>query len=195
VNDVNGFDIALLVLVGVALFLGLAKGLTRLLIGTGALIAAFMLAAQFHQAVAMRLTWIDVSENVLKLIAYLLIFLGTMLAGGLVAWLLRELLKAAMLSWADRLAGGAVGVVAATLIAALLILPLVAYSPFGERALRESVLAPYVTVVADLARRLVPRDLSDSYQEKVEGLRQYWRERWQQAPELEAHRFTPAGLA
>ena len=100
------------------------------------------------------------------------------MAGQHAAFLARTLLKAAMLSWADRLAGAALGGVAAMLISALLILPLVAYSPLGESALRGSVLAPYVTVVADVANRLVPQEMSRRYQEKVDGLRRYWRDRW-----------------
>ena len=85
----------------------------------------------FHQSLAADLTWTNIPGRPLKLISYLIIFLATMLAGGLVAYLLRRLLKAAMLGWADRLAGGAVGLAAAMLIAALLLLPLVAYSPIG----------------------------------------------------------------
>jgi membrane protein required for colicin V production len=119
------------------------------------------------------------------LISYVLIFIGVMLAGGLVAFLVRKLVKAAMLSWADRLAGAALGLVAATLAAALLILPLVAYSPWGERVLRGSVLAPYVTVVADLANTLVPEGLSERYSEKIEQLRRYWRDEWFRRDEAE----------
>jgi uncharacterized membrane protein required for colicin V production len=101
-----------------------------------------------------------------------------MLAGGLIAYLTRKLVRAAMLSWADRLAGAALGLVAGMLIASLLILPMLAYSGSGEQTLRDSVLAPYVTAVADLTGRWVPRELSELYRERVEGLRDYWRERW-----------------
>ena len=100
------------------------------------------------------------------------------MAGAIVSYLVRKVLKVAMLTWADRLAGAALGLVANAARRALLVLPLVAYSPYGEKALRNSVLAPYVTVVADVANRLVPAGLSDAYQEKVEQLRLYWREKW-----------------
>ncbi len=179
----NGFDIGLLVLLGFLVFLGLIKGLARLLVGMGALIGAFWLAAYFHQSLALDLSWTSIPGQPLKLISYLVIFLGTMLAGGLVAYFLRRLLKAAMLGWADRLAGGAVGLAAAMLIAALLLLPLVAYSPMGDSLLRDSVLAPYVVVVADMANRLAPVELSESYRRNVEQLRQLWRERWRTMPE------------
>ena len=106
--DVNAFDALLLVLVGLLVLLGMLRGLTRLLIGTGALVAAFMLAAQFHGQVAVSMVRVvEMTDPVASLAAYLAIFLGTMLAGSLVASVLGRLLKTTMLGWADRLAGGA----------------------------------------------------------------------------------------
>ncbi len=178
VMDVNTFDVLLLVLVGLLVLLGVLKGLTRLLIGVGALVAAFMLAAQFHWQVAVSMARVvEMTEPVANLVAYLAIFLGTILAGALIASALGRLLRATMLGWADRLAGGAVGLVAALLAAALVILPVVAYAPSGAAVLRSSVLAPYVTVVADIANPLVPDRLSGHYRDKMESLRQYWQRR------------------
>jgi len=174
---VNAFDIVLLILVCILVLFGLIKGLVRILIGMAALVAAFVLAAQFHRPLAESLSGLGINAELLRLIAYLLIFLGVMLAGALVAFLTRKLVKAAMLSWADRLGGAAVGLVAAMLAAALVILPLVAYSPYSERILANSVLAPYVTVVADMANMIVPEELSEQYRRKVEDLRRFWRER------------------
>ena len=178
VMDVNAFDVLLLVFVGLLVLLGVLRGLTRLLIGTGALVAAFILAAQFHELVAsLMVRVVEMSEPVANLAAYLAIVLGTMLAGSLVASALQRLLKTTMLGWADRLAGGAVGLLAALLSAALVVLPVVAYSPSGAAVLRNSVLAPYVTVVADIANPLVPDRLSEQYRDKMESLRQYWQRR------------------
>jgi len=103
-----------------------------------------------------------------------MIFLGVMLAGGLLGFLARRLLKAAMLGWADRLGGAAVGFAAAMLAAALIVLPVVAYSPWGARALADSRLAPYIAVVAEVATSLAPEDLSSRYRERVRDLRRYW---------------------
>jgi membrane protein required for colicin V production len=173
---VNGVDFVLGALLAVLLLLGLFKGLARILIGIGALIASFLLASLLHQNLAPHLPWIE-SEPLRRLAAYLLILVGTLVAGAIAGWLARRLLKAAMLGWADRLGGAALGLVAALLVAALVILPVLAYAPAGERALQGSVLAPYVTSVADLATRLVPDDLSRRYREHVESLRRYWREK------------------
>ena len=171
----NTFDIVLLGLACILVLVGVMKGLVRILIGVAALVAAFALAARYHQPLAARMSGIEIPSEALRLGAYVLIFIGVMLAGALLAYVLRKLLAAAMLSWADRLGGAALGLVAAALTAALLILPLVAYSPYRDRLLAGSYLAPYVTVVADVANTLVPDDLADLYRERVEELRDYWR--------------------
>jgi membrane protein required for colicin V production len=173
---VNQFDLFLLVLACVLVVVGMLKGLVRILIGLAALVAAFAVAARYHQPLAHRMSGLDIGFEPLSLISYLLIFLAVMVLGGIAARLSRRILKAAMLGWADRLGGAALGLLAALLVAALLVLPLVAYSPGSERLLARSRLAPYVTVVADLANTLAPADLSRRYREGVEGLRRFWRE-------------------
>ena len=180
--DLNAFDLLLLVLIGLLVLVGLLKGFTRLLIGIGALVAAFILAARFHGvgAAAVRGT-MDMPVPAANLVGYLAIFLGTMLAGALLGRLMRGVLRAAMLGWADRLAGAGAGLVAALLAAALIVLPVIAYVPTGERLLRDSVLAPYVTLFADVATQLVPEELAEQYQERMDALRQYWSRRWDPA--------------
>jgi hypothetical protein len=59
---------------------------------------------------------------------------------------------------------------------ALLILPVVAYTPGGDTVLRDSVLAPYLLVVSDLFNRLAPQDLAERYREGVDDLRRLWSE-------------------
>ena len=175
--DLNAFDVLLLVFVFLLVLRGVLSGLTRLLIGTAALIAAFMLATQFHGSVAdIMVRIVDMPEPANELAAYAVIFLGTMLAGSLVASRLGRLRTMTMFGWADRLAGGAAGLLVALLSTALVVLPVVAYTPSGATLLRDSVLAPYVTVVADIANTLVPERLAERYRERTESLRQHWRE-------------------
>jgi membrane protein required for colicin V production len=170
----NVFDIVLLVLACGLVLLGMMKGLVRIVIGLAALLAAFFIAASYHQPLAQRLGGLELRVELLQLVAYGLIFLGVMLTGAILAYLARKLLKAAMLSWADRLGGAALGLVAAMLVAALVILPLVAYSPASQRLLAHSVLAPYVVLVADVANALVPDELSQRYRQGIEELRRRW---------------------
>ena len=139
----NAFDTVILVVIALLMLVGLLKGLTRLAIGIAALAAAFVLAARFHPPVAASIAAAaGLTEPVATAAAYAAIFLGTMLAGALVAFVARRTLKLAMLGWVDRLAGAALGLIAALLAAGLVLLPAVGRVPAGESLLRESVLAP-----------------------------------------------------
>ncbi|HKQ62192.1 MAG TPA: CvpA family protein [Candidatus Polarisedimenticolaceae bacterium] len=170
----NGFDIVLIGLGGFLVVVGLIKGLVRILVGIAALVTAFVLAALFHPDLAAKLTWIGPSEGRM-FVAYLAIFIGTLLGGGLLAFLLRRLLEVASLGWADRLAGGALGFAMAALLAALVVLPTLAYVPASTGWLEGSRLAPYVAVVADLANTVAPAGLAERYHRGVERLRDHWR--------------------
>jgi membrane protein required for colicin V production len=170
----KGFDIALLALLGVLVVVGLVKGLVRILVGLLAVVAAFFVASHGHRPLAERVGNVDLSPEVLQLIAYLALFVAVMLAGGVVAWLLRKLMRAAMLGWADRLAGAALGVAVAMLVTSLVVLPAVAYVPDGAAWLAGSRLAPYVAVVSDLAAEAVPEELADAYRRGIGSLRERW---------------------
>jgi membrane protein required for colicin V production len=168
----NGFDIAVVVVTGILVVLGLLQGVIRILVGMAAIVVAFLLASRFHQPLAD--IWVDEPNAWLRIGAYIAIFLGVMLAGGVVAFLLRAIIKAAMLGWADRLAGAALGVVATALTMALLIMPLVAYVPKGESLLADSKVAPYLVVISDLFHRLAPEEMRVYYRQGVEELRELW---------------------
>lgn len=171
----NAFDWAVLAILCIGVVFGLVKGLARILIGLASLVVAFLLASHFKEPVASGFVSAGVQPGPAKIVAYFVIFLATMLAGGLIAWLVGKLLKAAMLSWIDRLAGAAVGLVAALLAAAFVIHPIVASSSYGAPLLRYSVLAPYVAVVADIVNVGVPKELGDRYRKEIDILRKLWR--------------------
>ncbi len=171
----NALDIGIIVLIVFGAGIGLARGLVRILIGVLSLVVAFFLASRYQDQIAGLLTSRDVAESPARIAAYALVFVATMIAGGLVAWVVGKLIKLAMLSFPDRLAGGALGIVAALLAAAFLVHPLVASSPEGSRVLSGSKLAPYVTVVADLGNALAPEAVARRYDKGLESLRRIWR--------------------
>lgn len=171
----GGFDWVILALVAAGVVFGLVKGLARILVGLASLVVAFLLASHFRDPVGATLASAGVKPGPAAIAAYFLIFVATMLAGGLVAWLVGKLLKAAMLSWIDRAAGGALGLVAALLASAFVIHPIVASSSYGASLLRHSVLAPYVAVVADLANLGAPKEISEKYRKEIDVLRKLWR--------------------
>lgn len=171
----NALDIVLIVLAGVLVLVGLVKGLVRLLVAVAAFFAAFFLASRFHGPLAERFPFSSIPPEVARLLAYAALFLGVLLAGALLGWLLRNLVKAAMLGWADRIAGAAAGFAAGVLAGSLVLLPLAAYLPDGSRLLEGSRLAPYAAAVADVVNWLSPSDLAERYRRGIEAVRERWR--------------------
>lgn len=171
----NFFDIVLTLLVVFGVIFGLWKGMARIAVGIAALVVAFFLASRFQEALGSRLVRMGVHETPARVAAYLLIFVATMIAGSLVGWLLSRLLKLALLGWADRLAGAALGLTAAVLAAAFVIHPIVSSSSFGRRLLGQSRLAPYVAAVGDVVNKAAPADIADRYAKEIESIRKIWR--------------------
>jgi membrane protein required for colicin V production len=171
----NLLDIGLAVLLAVGAVIGLTRGFVRILIGILSLVVAFFLASRYQDQIAAVLTARHVSETPARIGAYVLVFVATMIAGGLVARVVGKMLKLAMLSFPDRLAGGALGILGALLAAAFLVHPLVASSPNGSRLLATSKLTPYVSVVADLGNAMAPDAVAKRYTSGIETLRRIWR--------------------
>jgi len=171
----NALDCVLLILLVLGAGIGLARGFVRIVIGILSLVVAFVLASRCQDGIADAMIARHVSPTPAHVAAYLLVFIGTMIAGGLVAWVVGKMLKLAMLSWADRMAGGALGLVGAALASAFLVHPLVTTSQGGSRMLAESKLAPYVTVVADIGNSVAPESVARRYQVGIASLRKIWR--------------------
>ena len=171
----NAFDVILVAVLIVGAILGLTRGLMRIVIGLLSILVAFFLASRFQDPVAEFFIAHHVGETTARIAAYAVIFLGTMIAGGLVARLVGKILKLAMLSWADRLAGAAVGIVCAALAGAFLVHPLASSAIGGSRLLAGSTLAPYLATVADIGNKLAPASVAKRYDQGIAAMRKVWR--------------------
>ena len=171
----NAFDWILIFVLVAGAVLGLARGFMRIVIGLLSIVVAFFLASRFQDPVAGFFVSHHVGQATARIAAYVVIFLGTMVAGGIVAWIVGKILKLAMLSWADRLAGGAVGIAGAALAGAFLVHPLASSAPGGSKLLAGSKLAPYLATVADLGNKLAPEAVAKRYDEGIAMMRKVWR--------------------
>jgi len=186
VGGVNAFDAGFGALVLVLSLVGVVKGLTRLVVGMNALVAAFVVAAARHGQVAGALvSRFEMPPLVASAIGYGALFIGVVLVAALVLPFVRAVVRMAMLAWADRLAGAAAGLAGAVLIAGSVVVPVLAYVPAGDRLLAESQLAPYAVVGADMAVALAPAELTDWYRERMRAVRAFWRERAERSRALQ----------
>jgi len=155
--------------------IAIAKGLMREIISLVALIGGFILAAIYYPALAAHLIEFSRTETVANLAAFLMIFLGCLLAGVIISLIVNRFLKASSLLWIDRLLGGIFGILRGWAIASVLVLGLVAF-PVRENVMAHSQLAPYLLTGAKTAVLLVPKSLKDAFNEQYRKVIQAWNE-------------------
>lgn len=113
----------------VSMAVGVWRGLVFEVISVVAWLAAFVLAQWFAPAVGQWLPISSTNEALRYGLGFLLVFVGTVFAGGLVAFVVKKLLAAVGLSPVDRLLGAAFGLVRGVVILLALTL-VVGMTPF-----------------------------------------------------------------
>jgi len=170
----NRFDVFLLAMVVVLLALGAWKGFVRLLLGTVGLVAGVFLALRFESRVApLFQRWVTSQELVARLLAFVAIVVGVVIACVVIAFLVRQMLKVATLGWLDRLLGATVGLVCALLFMGTIAVFLTAGFPDQSKLLAGSKTAPYLIQISRGIAKAAPADLRQKFDAGFEKL-QAW---------------------
>jgi len=167
----NWLDVILVLVVLISVVTAATKGFIRELIALAAIVTGLVVASLGYSRGA---SWIDDltrSHEVALGAAFLTLFFGVLLLGALVSVLAKKLIKTAGIQSADRLLGGAFGLVRGLLIDCVLLMALVAFSMKPE-ALQQSLLAPYVTTGARAMALVMPGSLKAQFRGGFEKFHQ-----------------------
>ncbi len=167
----NWLDSILAIVVLISVATAAVKGFIRELISLAALVTGVVVAALGYERAAFWFEDLTRSHEVALGAGFLALFLGTLLLGALVSALAKKLIKTAGLQSADRLLGGAFGLVRGLLVDCVLLMALVAFSIKPE-TVQESLLAPYVTTGARAMVWLMPGSLKAQFRGGFEKFRQ-----------------------
>ena len=146
------------------------EGFFREAFGLVGLIAGYLIAAWQYRRLA------DWFEPVLKqpwladVMSFFIIFFGVMLAAFLIGRLARGVMKEAGLTAMDRTLGGLLGLVKGSLIVAIVLVALAAFTP-TSRWLQRSEFAPYFLVAGRAAIWLAPAELRQRFDQGLDYLR------------------------
>jgi membrane protein required for colicin V production len=173
-QTINWFDVVLAVIIVASAIAGLRTGFARVVVGLIATVVGFLAGFWCYRLVAVRLQpWIS-SVGVANVTGFLIIFLGVLLAGAILAAVLSSLFKWVGLSWFNHLLGGAAGFVRGILLIAVLANVLVAFAPSPTPLyLQTSRVLPYADCVAVVLAELAPQQLKDSFRQQMENLKRY----------------------
>lgn len=157
----NSLDIILIVIAAGLVFRGLLRGIVREAISVFSLILGFYLAAKYHQNLAPYFSNFFDGPGTVKAFSYLSIIIATLFVAFLVGITIKKILTVTMLSWADQVLGGILGLVEAVIIGGILIIVLNSFTPNSE-FLTKSRLAPKVMSTASFFISFAPDDVLES---------------------------------
>jgi membrane protein required for colicin V production len=156
-NWVDGVLLAVLVLSAV---LGLWRGLVYEVISVAGWVAAFLLAQAYADEVAAVLPMGDALPALKLAAGFALVFIATAFAGGLLAWLVKQLVASVGLRPIDRVLGAAFGLARGVLIL-LALTVVVSMTPLrAETDWRASVVADAMADSVHTLRPLLPAALA-----------------------------------
>jgi len=152
----NPLDWVLVAVLGASILLGLIRGFVREMISLAGWIAGVWLAFRFTAAVSASLPFAQDWPLARAAMVAVLIVVCCVFASALVGWLLRELIKAAKLSAADRTLGGLFGLARGLLVLGLAVFLVRDTALYREPMWRESLVLPQIEAALAFALRKFP---------------------------------------
>jgi len=186
----NWLDIVLLLLIGASMIGGFAKGLTRMVVGLVAMVAALVLSLGFYRSVGALFESAGLSRNAAGFAGFLTIFIGIVMLGGLLGMVVKRVLKLVGLGFLDRLGGAMLGALRGALAGIIVLMVIMAFTPKPPPlAVRDSRLAPYLLGASGLIVRFAPRELRDGYSRSWSKLERAWGDMKKQLERLPEEKF------
>lgn len=167
----NWLDFVLLGIAAISTVAGFARGLTRMVIGCGATILAVLLSLGFYGIPGGFFESLGMTRQLGGFLGFVTIFGLVLLGGAVAAAVAGKILKLVGLSWADRCAGGFLGLARGVAVGVVLVVILMAFPlKTPPKAVRQSVFAPYLAEVGHTVAKFAPKEFSDTYRRSVEYL-------------------------
>ena len=152
--EFNAADFAILVVVGLSCFLGLWRGLIREVLSLATWVGAVVAVWLYNERLATLMPAFIEQPLLRYFTAFLVLFLGVLIIGNLLAKLLSDMLELAGLTVIDRILGGGFGAIRGAIIVCVVLYlagPLLAETEFWV----ESALIPYGLALIEWSGALI----------------------------------------
>jgi membrane protein required for colicin V production len=169
-------DFVFAIIILISTIAALRKGIVREIVSIVALIGGFILAVLYYRVPTSMLAEFMRTEAMANLLGFLIIFVGTIAVGIIVAFIINRFVKAASIKWIDRLLGGIFGFLRGWAISSILMLALIAF-PIRENMMGRSFFAPFLLAGARAAVVIVPQQLKDKFNEQYRKVLQSWNDK------------------
>lgn len=165
----NWLDIVLAIIILLAFILGLVKGLVRQIIGIVAVIVGLVLAAEYYPRLSHFLSSFISNAKAADFLGFFLIFITTLIAGWLLAFLISKLIRGG-LKFINHLLGGVFGLLKGILISGVVVFAFLVF-PIDRNAVVKSRLAPHTLALTKAAIYLIPQELKEKFRLAYEDIK------------------------
>jgi membrane protein required for colicin V production len=172
----NIFDIVMVVIVSFCLIRGLFKGLIGEMSGIIGVVAGFYGAFTYYPLITPYAEpWIQ-NSGIRNLIAFFVLFCGVLLVVGLIALLIRNILKLVFLGWVDRTFGLVFGAAKGILVVSVLFIMITTFFPKNTNILSGSKFSPHIAKVSKTLTVFVSKNSKQTFLKQLEGIQKVWKQ-------------------
>ncbi len=169
----NTLDWIIVVFAVLCLIRGVMRGAVSQVFGIAGLLAGFLLASNYYEAVALKLSQAFPQLPAAQAVSFGTLFFLCWLCIAIVGFWVSRLVQLSGLAFWDRAWGGILGSGKAFLFAVVLVSFLAVMLPARNPFLKESVFAPYVLGSAQWLMELAPENLQSLLEKKGAEIRRY----------------------
>lgn len=169
------FDIGVAVIVGFCLIFGGFRGLIREVSGIIGVVAGFYGANTYYPLLIPHIEKWIMSPGVRRLVCFFILFCLILVGVGILAQLIRKLLKLVFLGWVDWTFGVVFGAAKGILITTVLFIMATTFIPDSKTFFSGSKTAPYLAQVAQTLTVFVSRNMKQDFNRHLEGLKKTWK--------------------
>jgi len=153
----NFLDITIIIILGFSVIRGVFRGLIKELSSIIGVLGGFYAAYSYYMVLARPLSrWIS---NIISILGVVI----------------KYVLNIAFLGWVDRICGAGFGITKGILIASVLLITLTAFLPKNAPVIKDSMLAPHVTLVSEKMAKVVSKDMKHKFTAKLAELKKAWK--------------------
>jgi len=161
---VNWFNVTLAVVVLSSIVIGFGRGFARTAVGVVSFVVAVICALWCYAPLGFWLHAYIRSRLAADATGFAIVFAGVVILGAIAEWSLVRIVRAAHLTWPDRFAGAAFGVVQGLLWATVSVLVILAFAPRPlPQAVVTSRLVPYFADAGRLLASAAPEPVRKGY--------------------------------
>jgi len=173
ISELNVLDWIVVVIVASSVISSILKGFAREAISLAAVILGLLLASWFYPQAGSLVSAYVKTQEIASLVGFALIFVGILLAGAVISFVVTKFLRVVDLQWFDRLLGAAFGFTRGWLVGSVIFLGLTAF-PVQIETVQRAVFGPYLLLSARVLVVMTPASLKEQFLEGYDKVRTLW---------------------